>query len=259
MADPVFHELAHVFAVRQDLSQINQRFGCRFAAYQLGQFQESFLSGRAQEFENVLRTDFFFAAGDALVENAEAVTHGAVRVGRDDAQRIFRNVDADFAADVCHAGHERVLRNPLEIKAHASGQNRCRKLLYFGGCQNEGYIFRRFFQGFQKCVKSARRKHVHFVDDVNLFAADCRRIVDAFAQFADVVDTVVGCRIDFDHVKERTILDGLAGTALTARLFPVAEAVEPLGQKPRCGRLAGASRSAEQVGMARAVRCDLIL
>jgi hypothetical protein len=112
---------------------------------------------------------------------------------------------------------------------------------------------RRLLEHLEQRVPRLARQHVRFVDDVDLVAVVARRRVHrALAKIARVVDAAIGCRIDLDDIEARgPAPDARAGAALAARLAFVARlpplAVERHRQHPGEGRLADATRPAQQV------------
>ena len=100
---------------------------------------------------------------------------------------------------------------------------------------------------------------MHLIDDVNLIFALCWTVGYFLADLTDVVNTVVGCCIDLDHIHGGSCLNGfahgtfVAGTAVY-RMFAVYCLRQDL-----CNRsLSGTSRSAEQVCVSDTVRLDLV-
>ena len=84
----------------------------------------------------------------------------------------------------------------------------------FGGGQDEAGVRGRLFQRLEQRVEGAVGEHVHFVDDVDLVAALAGAKADLVAQFADIVDAVVGGSVDLDQVDHAPFGDGDAGGAL---------------------------------------------
>ena len=76
--------------------------------------------------------------------------------------------------------------------------------------------------------------------------------MDAVGEVTDVVDAVVRRRVQLEQVEEPALGDGDAVLAHAARLPVGAEvqAVQRLGENPGGGRLAGAARAGEQIGVA---------
>ena len=258
ITDPVADQLPYILAVRQHLCQ--EFYGLRGPAfgYQVGQPGEDFLAGCSQKIQHLRRVHRLVSAGDALIQNAESVPDGTVRVGRDDPQRSVGHIDADLTADPPHPIDQDRLRYPLEIQAETSGQDGRGELSRLGSRQNEGDVFRRFLQRLEQRVEGFRRQHVDFIYYIYFVPALCRGIVDAVPQLADIIYAAVGSRVDLHDVQERPIFDRLTGGALTAGTLSLRKAVQSLGQQPCRRRLARPAGPAEQIGMARRPGSDLV-
>src|SRR6187401_1960610 len=101
---------------------------------------------------------------------------------------------------------------------------------------------------------------MNFVDDEYLVAVAGRRVSGAVPKLPNVVDTVVGCTIDFQHIHGLGCRDLRAGWTCPARLRRGAfDTVESFGQDPRRGCFADPARPCEEIGMANAIRLDGIL
>ena len=57
---------------------------------------------------------------------------------------------------------------------------------------------------------------MHLVDDEDAVFAYLRGDVDLFGDGADVIDTVVRCRVEFHEIERVATVDGAAGLALAA-------------------------------------------
>ena len=92
---------------------------------------------------------------------------------------------------------------------------------------------------------------MHLVYDVHAVFADLRRDPHLLHQSLDVVDTVVGCRIQLMDAVGTALSERNAGFAFAARLHVRSGigTVYCLGENSRRTRLADAARTAEQVGM----------
>ena len=88
----------------------------------------------------------------------------------------------------CH-----VAQHKLQTAAQYGNGNFVR----IGGRQNEFNVFRRLFQSLQHGIERAFGKHMHFVDDIDFVFTRSRRILGVFQHFADIVDTCIRCRVDF--------------------------------------------------------------
>ncbi len=118
------------------------------------------------------------------------------------------------------------------------------------GGKDENDLRRRFFECFQQRVEGARRKHVHFIDYVNLIFGAGRDIDHLFPDLPDIFHAVVGCRIYFKDVKYAPVKNTEAYLAFIARIAVCRrKAVDRPGQHMRHRSLACPPRSAEEVSM----------
>ena len=100
---------------------------------------------------------------------------------------------------------------------------------------------------------------MHLIDDIHLVFSLCRTVGNLLPDLTDVVDTVVGCRIDLDHVHGCSRLDRFTG-----RTFVTGTSIHRLltvdrFRKDLChGRLTGSTGSTEQKCVTDTVRTNLI-
>ena len=197
---------------------------------------------------------------DALIQQAQSVSHGAVRRPGDVAQRPFLHLLPFLFHQLPHPVRDGFNGNPLEIIPLAAGQNGDRYFVHLRGRQNENHVRGRFFQGFQQRIERSYGEHMHLVDDVNLIFSLCRRVGHLIHNFPDVVHTVVGCRVDFNHVHAGARRDGAAASALpTGRAVHRMLTVDGFRKNFRYGCLSCSSCSAEQIGMSDSLSRYLVL
>ena len=119
-----------------------------------------------------------------------------------------------------------------------------------GGCQDEDGMWRRLFQRFEEGIGSLLGDHVDFIDDVDLVARLVGSEVNFFPQLADFIDTAVAGGIHLDDIQGAALIDGTAHLAFIAGLALYRlQAVDRLGQDAPGAGLAGASGTAEEIGM----------
>ena len=99
---------------------------------------------------------------------------------------------------------------------------------------------------------------MNFIYDINFIAAFHRRIFYTFPEFPDTVYTVIGCRVDLDHIQKRPLFNRDTAVAHTAGPLAFTLTIERLCQNPGRRRFAGSSGSAEQVGMSGLPGRDLV-
>src|SRR4029453_8145249 len=137
-----------------------------------------------------------------------------------------------------------------EVEAVAAVDDRGQDLLGLRGGQDEDRVRGRLLERLEERVPGLRREHVRLVEDVDLRPAADRRVGDALAQLADVVNRVVGGRVHLDDVQRRRRGDRAAGRADPAGLGRRAlGAVQARGEDLRHRRLAGAPAAHEEVGV----------
>ena len=159
-------------------------------------------------------------------------------------------------------------RRAAEVEAVAAVHDRRQDLVGLGRGQHEDRVRRRLLERLEERVPRRRREHVRLVEDVDLVAAGHRRVADALAQVADVVDRVVGRGVHLDDVERRGGDDRAAGLAGAAGIDPrpgragpaagLALAVQRSRQDLRHGRLAGAARADEEIRVVHATLLDRI-
>jgi hypothetical protein len=72
--------------------------------------------------------------------------------------------------------------------------------LDFGGGEDEFYVRRGFFEGFEEGVEGGVGEHVDLIDVVDFELAASGGVFDGFAEVADLVNAVVGGTVDFEDV-----------------------------------------------------------
>ena len=73
--------------------------------------------------------------------------------------------------------------------------------MFFGSCEDENGMFWRLFEGFQKGVESTRRKHVNFINDVNLIIPGLGWYAHLIDQVTDIVNGVIRSRIELKNIE----------------------------------------------------------
>jgi hypothetical protein len=185
-----------------------------------------------------------------LVEHAERIAHTA---GSGAGNRFG---DARFQGDAfLSRDRPQVRRNrgngmAVEDETLTARQDRRRHLVNFGRRQDKERVRRRLFERLQQRIERRRREHMHFVDDVDLGARNCRAELHALDDLARIFDACMRCSVHFDHVNGTSFGDGATRLAYAARTFRQRRgAVDGLRQQASNGRLADAARTGEQVGM----------
>jgi hypothetical protein len=93
---------------------------------------------------------------------------------------------------------------------------------------------------------------VNLVDDVN-FVISARREPHVLAKFAYLIDAVVTCAIDLEHIEADPFGYFAARIAYSARVDGWAvDTIYGFGQNSGCRSLSGSTRTDEKVGMSKA-------
>ncbi len=149
----------------------------------------------------------------------------------------------------------------FEVVDLATAQNSGYHLVLLGSGKDEHGVCRRFLQGFEESIEGLCAEHVDLVDDEDAVTAHLRRDIDLLCDLADVVDRIVGSRVEFHKVERIAHLDGLAGRALSAgfTLCVGREAVDGFGEDARAGCLAHSTRTAKQICLSQTSGLNRIL
>jgi len=169
--------------------------------------------GFAEEVFEDFVGDVFFAEGEDAVEDGEGIAHGAVAEAGDAEDGIGFGLDAFIFYDVGEVFGDALGGDVFEIEALAAGDDGGGDFVDVGGGEDEFDVGGRLFEGFEECVEGAGGEHVDFVDDVDFEGGACGADAGGLAEFADLVDGVVGGAVDFDDVHVFAAGDGFAGVA----------------------------------------------
>ena len=216
----------------------------------------------AEHGEDVVEGDRRSRVRDELLERPERVAERAGRVAGDERDGLAADLDALGRSHPPHDAGHLLRRRALEVEAMAAVDDRRQDLVRLGRREHEDRVRRRLLERLEERVPGLRREHVRLVEDVDLVAPGDRRVGDALAQVADVVDRVVRRRVHLDDVHRRRVRDRDARLAAPARrgrrprptltrfaCLRGARAVQAGGQDLGHRRLAGPARADEQVGV----------
>ena len=128
---------------------------------------------------------------NALIQEAQRVSHGAVRQLGNIPERLFLYPDIFFLNKLFHSVRNCVNGDTLEIISLASGQDSDGQTVYLRGCKDKNHIGGRLLKGLQQSVEGPCRKHMHLVYDINLIFSLRRGIGNFFHNFADIVNAVI--------------------------------------------------------------------
>ena len=141
-----------------------------------------------------------------------------VRGARDQRQRagVVRDVLRRRGCASMRAADQR-RRQRLQVELQAARQHGHRNLLRVGRRQHELDVLGRLLERLQHRVERGLRQHVHFVDQVDLVAADRRRVARVVEDLAHVVDAGVRRGVELEQVDEAAGVDVDARGADAAR------------------------------------------
>jgi hypothetical protein len=127
-----------------------------------------------------------------------------------------------------------------------------------GGGQYKNQMFGRFFEYFKQRVECGSGQHMYFVDDINAFFYVDRRKNGFLPQGPDVVDAVVGGRVQLQDVQDVAVIYPKTARAFVAGVAVLwLQAIDGFGQDFRARGLAGTARADEKVGVRQAARRHL--
>jgi ribose 1,5-bisphosphokinase PhnN len=75
-----------------------------------------------------------------------------------------------------------------------------RNVLSLRGRHHENDVRRRLFQGLEQRIERGIGNLVRFIQNINLVAVTRRAIAGGITQFADLINTAIGGRVDFDYI-----------------------------------------------------------
>mmetsp|Transcript_38418 Transcript_38418/g.106772 ORF Transcript_38418/g.106772 Transcript_38418/m.106772 type:complete len:258 (-) Transcript_38418:416-1189(-) len=195
------------------------------------------------------------AERNGLVGQRQRIAHRAARGARQQPQRARLGRHALRTQHIAQV-HLHVGRgHRAQVELQAARQHGDRHLLRVGRREHELQVLGRLLQRLEHRVERGVRQHVHFVDHVDLEAADDRLVDRLVQQLRDLLDAAVGGGIELHVVDEAALVDVAAGVAHATGLGGDAAlavgpgAVQALGQDARHRRLADAARAGEQIGM----------
>ena len=199
--------------------------------------------------EHLLIADLGAAESHGLVENRQGVAHGSVRLEGNDVEGLVIDGNPLLSGDVPQVADDVRDADPVEIIGLAAGEDGREDLVLLGRRQDEDGVCRRFLEGLEEGVEGLGAEHMDLVHDIDAVAADLRRDVDLVDEHLDVIDAVVGGRVEFVDAVGTAFPEGDAGFAFAARLHIGGRmrAVDGLGEDTRRAGLADAARAAEQV------------
>ena len=148
--------------------------------------------------------------GDRLIQKRQRVAHRAFGRAGDQGERVGLGRDPLFSGDGLQMFGQQPGFDPPQIEALAAREHRDRHLADLGGGEDEFRVRGRLLERLQQRVERRRRKHVDFVEDVDLVTGTDRGVADRIVDLAHVVDAVVRGGVHLQHVDVPALHDGPA-------------------------------------------------
>ncbi len=189
-------------------------------------------------------------AGQQLVHDRHGVTHGSGTRPHDEREDPVLDVAVLLAAHLGEILAQRPGRHEPERVVMGTRPDGADDLLGLRGREDELEVLRRLLDHLQQGVEPRRCDHVRLVDDVDLVTTGRGPEERLLPQVTGVVHATVRSGVDLDHIdRSRPVAREVpARLALPAgRGRGPLLAVQAAGEDARAGRLAAASRTAEQV------------
>ena len=201
------------------------------------------------------------AANCILFKQTNRIAHPSLGKSCDELKSGFLRIDVLGFGDESQTIDDIRGSDTLEIITLCSRDNRVRDLMDLGRREDEFDVCRWFFEGFEEGIEGSFGEHMHLVDDVDLVSRLGRLELGSLNDVADIVDSRIGCGIDFDDVEEFPLIKGT--TVIThSTWIPIrseGETIHSLGEDSRHTRFPRPSRSMEQIRPNGAIKFEGIL
>jgi hypothetical protein len=158
----------------------------------------------------VVKGDVFSGETDELFEGGFGVPEATLGLAGEKKEGFVGDFNFLRISDFAEVGADKRIGNSAKVEPLAAGENRGRKFLDFSCGEDELYVGRGFFEGFQEGVEGFGRKHVDFVDDVDFEFSASRGVGDAVPQVFDFADATIGGAIDFEDIEATSVFDFFA-------------------------------------------------
>ena len=121
----------------------------------------------------------------------------------------------------------------------------------FSSCQDKNNMRWWFLQCLKQGVGGFFGEHMDFVDNIDFVTGLVGRVVHFLTEVSDFINAAIAGRINLDDIQSRPLGDCLAhGTGITWLILAIiGKAIYGLGQNAPGAGLAGASGTAEKIGM----------
>ena len=210
--------------------------------------------GESEERQHLLagdgRTIPLREEGDHLIEQRLRISHSAFGGPGDGVDRAVVDPHLLGFADELQPLGDQPGRNRQQVEPLAAGDDRRQHLVHFGGREDEFDMRGRLLDRLEQNVPRLLRKHVDFVDDVDLVASVDRLGEHILGQFAHVAGGVAAGGVHLEHVEVALLGDRPAGFTPAAWLPLLRiKTVHRLGENARERGLADAAGTDEEIGV----------
>ena len=180
-----------VDAQRMRLVELGERRRRIAGEDQLQQPADASAVGEAEHVADLVGGHRSRAMRDRLVEDRKPVAGRTFGGPGDHASASGSTSTPSAFDDVGEMRGQLLGRNPPQVETLAARQHRHRHLVHLGRREQELHMLRRLLKSLQQRIESVLRKHVDFVDDVDLVARADRRVADRVDDLANIVDAGV--------------------------------------------------------------------
>jgi hypothetical protein len=168
--------------------------------------------GKTEHVADLLAGDALAGAGldDGLVEQRLGVPHRALGGPGDEGEGLRLDPSAFGLGDGRQIRADHVRLDAAQVEPLTAREYGHRDLTDLRGGKDEFGVRRRLLERFEQRVERVRRKHVHFVDDVDLIAGLGGRITHSIEQLAHVVDLGATGGVDLEDIQMPALDNGAA-------------------------------------------------
>ena len=196
----VCHQLLKIFALQiQGLDQ-PKGFQRLSPAYMPRQLKQQAFIDASQHFHHLVIMQLSRVVGQALVKDTQRVPQGPFSIEGNGGHRCFFIIDSQRPADGEKPLAYFFKAQGLEREPQASGKNGGRNFVKLSGGQYEYHVVRRLLQGFKKRIEGSRTEHVYLINNIYLVAAFHRWVLHIFPDLTNVIHSIIGGGIDFQHI-----------------------------------------------------------
>ena len=185
------HEVQCIEALGEDFVKGEESIGIIPCEEIVHHLEAVFVVQDAQVADYVVLAEDVAAEGDALVEDGEGVTHGAIGLGGYYVEGFFIGIYAFLGRDFLEVAHGVVNADAVEVVGLAAAEDGGKNLVLLCGGKNEDGVCRRLLQRLEEGVESGCRQHVNLIYDVYAVLSHLWRNLHLVHQGLDVLYGIV--------------------------------------------------------------------